>query len=59
MAEADAKQWLITCRQLKLISHFQMVMYRALHPMNFIFLNSSDLLEHLAMVQTLTLAINF
>ena len=37
---------------------FQMVAFLALHPMEFMFLNSSDLLEHLAMLLTSTLAIN-
>ena len=36
-----------------------MVVFPALHPVAFIFLNSSDLLEHLAMLQTSPLAINF
>ena len=40
-----------------LISHFKMVMFFALHPMEFIFLKSSDLLEHLTKLPTLTLAI--
>ena len=35
-----------------------MVMFLALHPMEFIFLNSSDLLEHQAMLLTSTIAIN-
>ena len=37
---------------------FIMVMFLALHPMESIFLNSYDLLEHLAMLLTLTLVIN-
>ena len=37
---------------------FQIVMSLALHPMEFIFLNSSDLLEHLTMLLTSTLATN-
>ena len=40
-----------------LISHFKMVMFFALHPMEFIFLKASDLLEHLTKLPTLTLAI--
>ena len=39
-------------------SHFQMVMFLALHPIEFIFRNSYDLLKHLAMLLTSTLAIN-
>ena len=38
---------------------FKMVMFLFLHPTEFIFLNSSDWLEHLAMSQTSTLVINF
>ena len=38
---------------------FQMVVFRLLHLMELTFLNSSDLLEHLAMFQTSTLAIDF
>ena len=34
------------------IFHFRMVMFLALHPMKFIFLNSSDLLEPLVMLLT-------
>ena len=37
---------------------FQRVMFLALHPMKSISLNSFVLLEHLAMLLTLTLAIN-
>ena len=37
---------------------FKMVMFLALHPMESISLNSFVLLEHLAMLLTLTLAIN-
>ena len=37
---------------------FRMVMFLALHPMEFIFLNSSNFLDHLAMLLTSTLAIN-
>ena len=37
---------------------FEMVMFFALHPMESISLNSFVLLEHLAMLLTLTLAIN-
>ena len=40
------------------ISHFKMVMFLALHPMDSISLNSFVLLEHLAMLLTSTLAIN-
>ena len=40
------------------ISHFQMVMFLFLHPMESISLNSFVLLEHLAMMLTSTLAIN-
>ena len=40
------------------ISHFKMVMFLALHPMESISLNSFVLLEHLAMLLTSTLAIN-
>ena len=40
------------------ISHFQMVMFLALHPMESISLNSFVLLEHLAMLLTSTLKIN-
>ena len=36
-----------------------MAMFLVLHPMEFLFLNPSDLVEHLAMLQSLTLAINF
>ena len=50
----------VTILILKLsISHFSMVMFLALHPMESISLNSSDLLEHLAMLQTSTLGIYF
>ena len=43
----------VTILILKLsILYYLMVMFLALHPMKFIFLNSSDLLEHLAMLQT-------
>ena len=49
----------VTILILKLsISFFKMVMFLALHPMEFIFLNSSDLLEHLPMLLTSTLTIN-
>ena len=37
----------------KIFFHFWMVMFLALHPMEFIFLNSSYLREHLAMLLTL------
>ena len=37
---------------------FLTVMFLALHPMEFIFINASDLLEPLAMLLILTLAIN-
>ena len=40
-----------------LISHFKIVILLALRPMEFIFLNLSDLLEQLAMLLTSTLAI--
>ena len=40
------------------ISHFYMVMFLVLHPMEAISLNSFVLLEHLAMLLTSTLAIN-
>ena len=40
------------------ISHFWMVMFLVLHPMESIFLNSFVLLEHLALLLTSTLAIN-
>ena len=40
------------------ISHFNMVMFLLLHPMESISLNSFALLEHLAMLLTSTLAIN-
>ena len=36
-----------------------MVVFPVLHPTEFIFLNSSNLLEHLVMLMTLTLVINF
>ena len=39
-------------------SHFKMVMFLALRPMESISFNSSDLLEHLAMLLSSTLAIN-
>ena len=39
------------------ISHFEIVILLTLHPMEFIFLNLSDLLEQLAMLLTSTLAI--
>ena len=38
--------------------HFKMVMFLALHHNEFIFFNSSNLLEHLVMLLTSTLAIN-
>ena len=41
------------------ISHFKMVMIIALHPMESISLNSFVLLEHLAMLLTSTLGINY
>ena len=41
-----------------LIAHFLIVMFLALHPMEFIYLNSFVLLEYLAMLLTSTLAIN-
>ena len=41
-----------------IISHFKMVMFLVLHPMESISLNSFVLLEHLAMLLTSTLAIN-
>ena len=41
------------------ISHFQMVMFLVLHPMESIFLNSFVLLEHLALLLTSTLAIGY
>ena len=41
------------------ISHLKMVMFLALHPMESISLNSFVLLEHLAMLLTSTLAINW
>ena len=37
---------------------YKMVMFLALHPMECIFLNTSDLLEHLALLLTSTLAIS-
>ena len=40
------------------ISHFSMVMFLVLHPMESISLNSFVLLEHLAMLLTSTLTIN-
>ena len=40
------------------ISHFKMVMFLALYPMEFISLNSFVLLEHLAMLLTSTLTID-
>ena len=40
------------------ISHFKMVMFLALHPMESISLNSFVLLDHLALLLHLTLAIN-
>ena len=40
------------------ISHFEMEMFLALHPIESIFLNSFVLLEHLAMLLTSTLVIN-
>ena len=49
----------VTTLILKLsISHFKMVMFLVLHPMESISLNSFVLLEHLAMLLTSTLAIN-
>ena len=39
------------------ISHFKMVMFLALHPMESIYLNSFVLLEHLAILLTSTLTI--
>ena len=49
----------VTILILKLsIFHFYNVTFLALHPMEFIFLKSSDLLEHLTMVLAITLAIN-
>ena len=39
--------------------HVSMVLFLALHPMELIFLNSSDLLGYLDMLQTLTLVLNF
>ena len=49
----------VTTLILKLsISHFYMVMFLVLHPMESISLNSFVLLEHLAMLLTSTLAIN-
>ena len=41
------------------ISHFEMAIFLDLHLMEFIFVNSSDLLENLAMLQTSPLAIQF
>ena len=40
------------------VTHFLMVMFLALHPMESVSLDSSILLEHLAMLLTSTLAIN-
>ena len=40
------------------VSLLYMVIFLALHPMEFIFINSFDLLEHLAMLLTSTIAIN-
>ena len=40
-------------------SHFKMAMFLALHPMESISLNSYILLEHLAMLLTQTLGINW
>ena len=49
----------VTTLILKLsISHFYMVMFLALHPMESISLNSFVLLERLAILLTSTLAIN-
>ena len=49
----------VTTLILKLsISHFLMVMFLVLHPMESIFLNSFVLLEHLELLPTLILAIN-
>ena len=49
----------VTTLNLKfLISHFWMVLFLALHPLESISLNSFVLLEHLAMLLTSTLAIN-
>ena len=49
----------VTTLILKLsISHFKMVMFLALHPVESISLNSFVLLEHLAILLTSTLAIN-
>ena len=43
----------VTSLILKLpISHFKMMMFFVLHPMEFVLRNSSNLLEHLAMLQT-------
>ena len=48
----------VTMFDLKIVNFpFKMEMFLALHPMEFIFLNSWDLLEHLAMLQTSTLAL--
>ena len=50
----------VTTLILKLsISHFEMVMFLVLHPMEYVSLNSFVLLEHLAMLLTSTLAINY
>ena len=43
---------------IRSISHFLMVMFLVLHPMESISLNSFVLLEHLAMLLTSTLEIN-
>ena len=49
----------VTTLILKLsISHFQIVIFLVLHPIESISLNSFVLLEHLAMLLTSTLAIN-
>ena len=44
---------------IEIDNSFYMALFLALHPMEYIFLSSSDLLEHLAMLQTSTLATNF
>ena len=46
-------RFFLTILNLKLwISNFKMVMFLTLHPMEFIFLNSSGFLEQLAMLLT-------
>ena len=50
----------VTILFLKLsVSHLYMLIFLVLHPLEIIFLSLSDLLEHLAMLQTSNFALNF